>query len=431
MARTMKDSGIEWIGMIPEEWSVKKVKHCFIRKNEKAEQENPVILSLARSGVKVRDVSTGEGQIAESYYNYNPVSVGDLLLNPMDLYSGANCSVSKVNGVISPAYINLGAKDNNNSSYYDYFFKTQYWGMVLFAHGKGVSFDNRWTLNAETLFNYFLPVPSILEQEKIARFLDEKIGAIDELVIRTKESIEEYKKYKQAVITEVITLGLDKSVAYKETNIDYVKKIPAHWEVLKLRFLGSCQNGISKGSEAFGSGYPFVSYGDVYRNYELPETVAGLIESSESDRESYSVQYGDVFFTRTSETIEEVGFTSTCLKTIENAVFAGFVIRFRPFNNEKLSPRFSKYYFRSDMHRRFFVKEMNLVTRASLSQELLKKLPVLLPPLEEQEEIADYLDKKCGEIDSLITKKEAFVEEMEAYKKSLIYEYVTGKKEVL
>lgn len=431
MARTMKDSGIEWIGMIPETWSIKKVKHCFVRKNEKAEQENPIILSLARSGVKVRDVSTGEGQIAESYYNYNPVCVGDLLLNPMDLYSGANCSVSKVEGVISPAYINLRAKDNNNSSYYDYFFKTQYWGMTLFAHGKGVSFDNRWTLNAETLFNYFLPVPSVSEQQKIAKFLDEKIGAIDELIIRTKESIEEYKRYKQSVITEVITLGLDKAVVYKETNIDYVKKIPAHWDVLKLRFLGSCQNGISKSSEAFGSGYPFVSYGDVYRNYELPEVVVGQVESTESERENYSVKYGDVFFTRTSETIEEVGFTSTCLKTIENAVFAGFVIRFRTFNNEKLSPRFSKYYFRSDIHRRFFVKEMNLVTRASLSQELLKKLPVLLPPLEEQEEIADYLDVKCGEIDALIAKKEAFVEEMEAYKKSLIYEYVTGKKEVL
>ena len=225
MARKMKDSGIEWIGMIPEEWNIKKVKHCFVRKNEKAEQENPVILSLARSGVKVRDVSTGEGQIAESYYNYNPVSVGDLLLNPMDLYSGANCSVSKVNGVISPAYINLGAKDNNNSSYYDYFFKTQYWGMVLFAHGKGVSFDNRWTLNAETLFNYFLPVPSVLEQEKIARFLDEKIGAIDELVIRTRESIEEYKKYKAVIIDEAIK---------NEECSKY-----------KFRYLGELKNGLN------------------------------------------------------------------------------------------------------------------------------------------------------------------------------------------
>ena len=89
----MKDSGVEWIGEIPKDWKIGRVKNVFIRKNEKARQENPTILSLARSGVKVRDISTGEGQIAESYYNYNPVEIGDLLLNPMDLYSGANCSI--------------------------------------------------------------------------------------------------------------------------------------------------------------------------------------------------------------------------------------------------------------------------------------------------------------------------------------------------
>ena len=163
----MKDSGVEWIGVIPKEWRIGRVKNGFVRKNEKAEQDNPRILSLARSGVKIRDVSTGEGQIAESYYNYNPVDVGDLLLNPMDLYSGANCSVSKISGVISPAYMNLCAKEEFDSRYYDYYFKTQYWSMVLFAHGKGVSFDNRWTLNAETLFSYYIPIPSKKEQQKI------------------------------------------------------------------------------------------------------------------------------------------------------------------------------------------------------------------------------------------------------------------------
>ncbi len=138
MARQMKDSGVEWIGEIPENWKIGRVKNGFVRKNEKAKQDNPRILSLARSGVKIRDISTGEGQIAESYYNYNPVEVGDLLLNPMDLYSGANCSVSKTSGVISPAYLNLRAKEEFDSRYYDYYFKTQYWTMILFAHGESV-----------------------------------------------------------------------------------------------------------------------------------------------------------------------------------------------------------------------------------------------------------------------------------------------------
>jgi type I restriction enzyme S subunit len=130
--REMKDSGIEWIGKIPNNWKVKRVKHAFIRKNEKAMIDNPIILSLARSGVRVRDVSNNEGQIAESYYNYNPVAVDDLLINPMDLYSGANCSISKVEGVISPAYVNLRYIKGICPHFFDYYFKVQYWLMAFF-----------------------------------------------------------------------------------------------------------------------------------------------------------------------------------------------------------------------------------------------------------------------------------------------------------
>ena len=139
----MKNSRTRWIGDIPSHWSTAKVKHFFYRSKEEAHQDNPTILSLARSGVKIRDLSKNEGQIAESYYNYNPVKPGDLLLNPMDLYSGANCSISKVSGVISPAYMNLRNWGTANPVYYDYYFKTQYWSMAFFVHGEGVSFDNR------------------------------------------------------------------------------------------------------------------------------------------------------------------------------------------------------------------------------------------------------------------------------------------------
>lgn len=176
--RKMKDSGVKWIGSIPKNWTIQRVKHAFVRKNEKAMQDEPVVLSLARSGVKIRDISSNEGQIAESYYNYNPVEEGDLLLNPMDLYSGANCSISKVNGVISPAYINLKNKEGYNSRFYDYYFKVQYWMMAFFSHGKGVSFDNRWTLSIETLMNYPIIVLEYDEQCKRADYLDYKVSAL-------------------------------------------------------------------------------------------------------------------------------------------------------------------------------------------------------------------------------------------------------------
>lgn len=429
MNREMKYSCIDWIGYIPKTWNVGKVKQAFFRHKDKARQENPVILSLARSGIKIRNVSDNKGQLAESYYNYNPVKKGDLLLNPMDLYSGANCNVSKIDGVISPAYINLRSKNGYSPQYYDYYFKTQYWGMVLFAHGKGVSFDNRWTLNNETLMSYFIPVPSLQEQQDIADYLDKKVYEIDNIITQTNLSINEYKKYKQALITETVTKGLIPDVKMKDSGIEWIGNIPENWGLKSLRYLGSLQNGISKGADYFGFGYPFVSYGDVYRNMELPLNGSGLANSNDSDRENYSIKKGDVLFTRTSETIEEVGFASTCLNTIENAVFSGFIIRFRPFTNE-ISENYSKYYFRSHMHRRFFVKEMNLVTRASLSQELLKKLPVIIPSKGEQQQITDYLDKKCSKIDNLITEKEQLLTELQAYKKSLIYECVTGKRKV-
>ena len=139
---------------------------------------------------------------------------------------------------------------------------------------------------------------------------------------------------------------------------------------------------------------------------------------------------GDIFFTRTSETIEEVGFSCVCEETIPNATFAGFVIRVRPFD-DTLYTGYSKYYFRSSHHRAYLVKEMNLVTRASLGQDLLKSMPVVIPPMEEQRKIAEFLDEKCSAIDNTIKSKQKIIDKITAYKKSLIYEAVTGKKEEL
>lgn len=203
--KEIKYSGFEYIGDIPKYWRIAKVKTAFERKNKKAEQEDPIILSLARSGVRVRDISNNEGQLAESYYNYNPVEPGDLLLNPMDLVSGANCSISNVSGVISPAYINLKAKDGFNPRYYDYYFKIQYWSMSFFAHGRGVSFDNRWTLSVSDLFNYPIIVPPKEEQDEIAAYLDQKCGVIESIIEKKNAFIQNMNDYKKSIIYEYVT----------------------------------------------------------------------------------------------------------------------------------------------------------------------------------------------------------------------------------
>ena len=285
------------------------------------------------------------------------------------------------------------------------------------------------SLRFSDLKKYFLPLPPLSEQQKIADYLDKRCEKIDTAIDNQKQIIEKLKEYKQSLITETVTKGLNPNVKMKDSGIEWIGSIPEHWAVRKLRYLFSCQNGISKSGEYFGKGFPFVSYGDVYKNNIIPENVSQLCETNEEERERYSVKKGDIFYTRTSETIEEIGLTSICYQDIKDATFAGFLIRVRP-TTQLLEIGFSKYYTSSNMHRRFFVKEMNLVTRASLSQELLKRLPILLPPIDEQQKIAEYLDKKCNQIDVAIKQKEETISKLEEYKKSLIFECVTGKKEV-
>ena len=211
---------------------------------------------------------------------------------------------------------------------------------------------------------------------------------------------------------------------YKDSGVQWLGEIPRHWKTMRLGLLGECSNGVSKGGDYFGEGYPFVSYSDVYKNIELPHKVEGLANSTDEDRQRYSVEYGDVFFTRTSETIQEIGFSSTCLKTIPNAVFAGFLIRFRP-TTSALIPEYSKYYFRCNNLRSFYVTRMNLVTRASLSQSLLRQLNVTIPPVEEQYSIVSYLDEKCGKIDKMLEGKQKQIELLAEMKQRIIADAVT------
>lgn len=285
------------------------------------------------------------------------------------------------------------------------------------------------SLRLPMFLNFPVAVPPLEEQIKIAQYLDHQTAIIDQLILQKEKLIELLKEKRQAVINEAVTKGLNPDAIMKDSGIEWLGEVPTDWKIKRLRYLGKCQNGVSQGGEYFGSGDPFVSYGDVYKNMTLPLEVAGLAKSTSSDKEVYSVLEGDVFFTRTSETIEEIGFASTCLQTISNAVFAGFLIRFRPIPNI-IDKNFSKYYFRSHIPRMFFVKEMNLVTRASLSQELLKSLPVLLPTLSQQKEIASFLDNKVNQFNSLIANVDSVILKLKEYRQAIISEAVTGKIDV-
>ena len=434
MSREMKNSGVPWIGEIPKTWEIRKVKDVFVRKNEKAHQDNPVILSLARAGVKVRDVSTNEGQMAESYYDYNPVEPFDLLVNPMDLYSGANCSMSLVSGVISPAYVNLRAKGGASSRFYDYYFKTQYWSMAFFAHGKGISFDNRWTLGVDTLFRYNVPFPSVLEQQKIASFLDRKCAEIDEMIALQEKIVEELKAYKQSVITEAVTKGLNPDAPMKDSGIEWIGEIPEHWEVHPFKAFYKTTKGLNITKDNLvESGIPVISYGQIHSKQNTGTSVSEELiryvpaDYIDSNPECLSKKY-DIFFADTSEDREGAG--NIALIDVEMPIFAGYhTIMAHP--SDRVKSKYIAYLIKTDAWRCQLRCKVQGVKLFSISQKFVNQTSIIVPPISEQIQISEYLDTKCTEIDNLISIKLSKIDSLNEYKKSIIYEYVTGKKEVI
>ena len=424
--RTMKDSGIEWIGEIPLDWGTSKMRYIgqyingYAFKPDDWSSEGKRIIRIQDLTGTNNNPNYYAGQLPDKYN----VTAGDILVSwaaTLDAFIWNNDD-AWLNQHIFKAICFPKVIDKN------FFF----W--VLKEAMENMNNDNKHGIvmqhiTLSVFSNFTIPLPPKLVQRRIANYLDRKCGQIDTIIARQQEVIEKLKAYKLSVITEAVTKGLNPNVPMKDSGIDFIGSIPETWRICRLRNIGTLQNGISKGGEFFGHGFPFVSYGDVYRNFSLPVQVAGLIDSSDEERRNYSVESGDIFFTRTSETIEEVGFSSVCEETIPDATFAGFLIRVRPFTDD-LVPKFAKYYFRSNHHRYYLVKQMNLVTRASLGQDLLKSMPVLVPPKDEQISIAAYLDKKCGAIESSIEYKQRVIERLTSYKKPLIYEVVAGKKEV-
>ena len=311
----MKDSGIEWCGKIPISWNVMPNKYVMHKKKEICPKYNGEdILSLTMDGVIVRDLDAG-GKMPASFDGYQRVHPHNLLMCLFDYDVTPRCiGLIQNEGLTSPAYSQFVMKNGNDARYYYYYYLMIDNTKELLHLAKNL----RHSFTEDQLGIINTPVPPVEIQKQIAKYLDQKCEDIDAVYVEIEKQIETLEEYKKSIITEAVTKGLDPDVEMKDSGISYIGNIPKHWKVTNLKYLGKCQNGISKGGEYFGNGFPFVSYGDVYKNYSIPQNVDGLIMSTKTEQNIYSVKYGDVFFTRTSETIEEIGFASTCLKSIDN-----------------------------------------------------------------------------------------------------------------
>ena len=425
----MKNSNIKWIGIIPDRWTIKKVKQCFYISKEQAKEKNPIVLSLARAGIKVRDISTNEGQLAASYENYNPVVKGDLLLNPMDLYSGAHCNVSEVCGVISPAYVNLKKKIDLNPKFFDYYFKVQYWTMAMFAHGKGVSFDNRWTMNSDAVLNYYVPFPSLEEQNAIVQFINDKITSIESLIEVENQQINTLDEYKKAIVNDAVTKGINKNVEYKYSGIDSIGMIPVHWNIMRTKYVCDSLSkgcGITK-EEVFADGdIGCIRYGEIYTSYDylLKECVSKTFENRISTK-SY-VEYGDILFSGTGELVEEIG--KNIVYIGKDKCLAGGDIIIAKHHQD---PCFFNYALASNASQ---IQKSNGKAKLKvvhISATNIGNIYVAIPPIDEQIVIGEYLNEKIESINKIINIKKIKIDKLNELKKSIIYEYITGKKELI
>ncbi len=435
-----KDSGIDCLGEIPNHWAMSKLRYLFnfskglsITKENLQDEGIPCVNYgevHSKYGFEVNPKKHPLKCVNASYLKTSENALlnnGDFVFadTSEDLKGSGNFTHLLGDEQIFAGYHTVIARPYNASAsrFYAYLFDSKEFRSQIQLAVKGVKV---FSITQAILRSADAWLPSTDEQVKIANFLDHETAKIDSLIAKQEKLIELLKEKRQAVISHAVTKGLNPDAAMKDSGVEWLGKVPEHWEVRQLRYLGSCQNGINIGAEYFGSGSPFISYGDVYRNPELPSVFEGLVQSTENDKRIYSVQRGDVLFTRTSETIEEIGFSSTCLTDVKDATFAGFLIRFRPIQNTLL-PEYSKFYFRNILLRAFFVKEMNLVTRASLSQELLKKLAVPFSSLEEQKQIADFLSAKERVFDKLVNDCIKQIELLKERRTALISSAVTGK----
>ena len=421
MSRQMIESGIEWIGEIPFGWKVIPQKYVMHKKKTICEQYNGEdIISLSMQGVHVRDLDAG-GKMPTTFNGYQYVEPEDLLLCLFDIDVTPRCvGVVHDAGLTSPAYSRFIVHDGYFNRYYDYLLRFIDDEKILVHLAKNL----RSSLT-ETDFGMIKTIiPPLREQHMIVDYLDQQCSHIDSVLEQTRTSIEEYKKLKQAVVSQAVTKGVRGDRAMKDSEVEWLGNIPADWNVYRIA------NLYDERSESGLEELPIltVSINTGVSDHEIADADKDRVFFRSEDRTKYKRVYpGDLAYNMMRAWQGAFGAVR-----VDGMVSPAYVVA-KPKKNIELDSRYMEALLRTSEA----TEEMHRYSRGIVDFRLrlywpeFKNIHICLPSIEEQIEIADYIDEKVAAIDDLITKKEAFAVELENYKKSMIYEYVTGKKEVL
>ena len=426
--REMKASGISWLGELPSNWELRKIKYCL---QERVEKNNPVrtteILSLtAKQGVIPYDQKEGGGnKPKEDVSAYRLAYPGDIVMNSMNILSGS-VGLSQYFGCVSPVYYMLrpwNAKEDVR--YYNYIFQTTMFQRSLFGLGNGILIKEsgngklntiRMRIPMDKFGGLFIPVAPTGEQHRIADFLDAKCAEIDVLTTDIQTQIDTLEQYKRSVITETVTKGLNPDAEMKDSGIQWIGNMPSHWEVIRgkyiLRYMQKPVRDDDGVITCFRDGEVTLRSNRREDGFTMSDKEIGYQGIDVGDL----VVHGMDGFAGAIGISDSRGKASPVLNVMDT----------------KQNKRYIMYYLRSMAYSDVFVALATgiRVRSCDLRWNKLADLPYPVPNIEEQTAIVEYIDATLEKTDVVITEKKSQIETLDEYKKSLIYEYVTGKKEV-
>lgn len=426
-----KDSGIAWIGEIPEHWELRKGKNLFRLRNSKGNKNAILLAATQKYGMIPQSQVEGVVQVKQNtdLNTFKTVHKRDYVISLRSFQGGFE--MSEYEGVCSPAYQVFYSIVPCCNYFFKYLFKS--YGFVSqinaftlgIREGKNIQYDDFSLMK--------LPLPTFQEQQSIAIYLDQKCGEIDELIALQEEMITKLQSYKQSVITEVVTKGLDKNVPLKDSGVEWIGEIPIHWKVIKIKQLlknnslkvGPFGSQLS-GSDILSEGKYWVYNQRTVLDNNFSSCNLFITSKKYNDLIGFKVSSGDILLT----TRGTIGKISRVPLIFNEGVIHPCIIRFN-IDESFIKYKILKYIFNdSDLVINQVKYNSNSTTIDVIYSDTLKNIVLAYIPREEQQTIADYLDQKCSEIDELISIKQQKIEKLKDYKKSLIFECVTGKRKV-
>lgn len=418
--RPMKDSGVEWIGAIPENWELSKISAIYEERNTKVSDKDFPPLSVTKQGIVPQLETAAKTDDGD---NRKLIRKNDFVINSRSDRRGS-CGISEYDGSCSLINTVLKPRKNVCNAYYSFVFRSELFADEFYRWGNGIV-DDLWSTKWSSMKRIYIPAPAIAEQQRIAEYLDVKCTKIDALIAKQQEIIEKLKAYKLSVITEAVTKGLNPNVSMKDSGIEWIGVIPEQW---RLSHIGNL-------AEIGAGGTPDRKKPEYWEN--------GTIRWMASGEINYEYVYD------TTEKITELGMQNSNAKLLPvNTVMLGLIgqgktkgmtailktecacnqnLAYLIPNPDLLHYRYLFYCFKAMYH---YIRGLVGESQAGIYQDFLKKQHIPLPNIEVQAEICDYLDRVAAAIDIYVVRREEQIKKLVDYKKSLIYEVVTGKREV-